>query len=128
MNTKADGDRIAKELVSESMKWFETDLAKLTVNQGITFLKKLIDQLMQNDLSKVKAKDQSQMAAYIGKLIDQIARLVQFSAGQPDTRTEITIASLLPHLNDEEFAIFNRAIERWEQGQVIGVSELSRLN
>ena len=128
MNNKADGDRISKELVADSMKWFEAESAKLTVNECIKFAKKMIDQLMKDDLTKVKAKDKSQMMAYLGKTLDQIARLVQFSAGQPDTRTEITIGSLLPLLNDEELAIFNRAIERLEQGQGTGASEPSRLN
>ena len=128
MNTKADGDRIAKALVADSMAWFEAEPAKLTVNQCIQFARKMIDQLMKDDLTKVKAKDKSQMMAYLGKTLDQIARLVQFSAGQPDTRTEITIASLLPLLNDEELAIFNRAIERLEQGPAIGVSTPSQLN
>ena len=126
--TKSDGDKIAKSLVAESMAWFEADPAKHTVNECVQFSRKLISQLMTEDLTQIKAKDKSQMLAYLGKTLDQVARLIQFSAGQPDTRAEITIASLLPLLNDDEIAIFNRAIERLEQGPAIGASEPLQIN
>ena len=95
------------------------------VNECVKMSRKLIASLLSDDLGDVKAKDKSQMLAYVGKTLDQVARLVQFSEGKADTRQEITVASLLPHLSEEELAIFDKALARIE---ATGASEKSELH
>jgi aspartyl-tRNA synthetase len=124
-SNKETGDRIAGELVAQTMEWFEGDIAKETVNECVKFSQKLIRSLMGADLTEVKAKDQSQMLAYIGKTLDQVARLVQFGEGKPDSRQEVTLASLLPLLTEDEMAIFDKALARIE---ATGASEKSELH
>ena len=125
---KSDGDKIAKSLVSETMAWFEVDPAKHTVNECVKFAKKLVAELMADDLKEVKPKDKGQLLAYVGKSLDQIARLVQFSAGQPDSRQEVSVADLLPLLSEEEFQIFQRAIDRVKESPAIGAPKLSQMH
>lgn len=99
-------------MVADSMGWFDADPAKMTANEGVAFAHKLIKELMRDDLTEVKAKDKGQLLAYLAKAVDQLSRLVQFSQGEADTRTEVTVASLLPHLLPEELDIFDRALAR----------------
>ena len=99
------------------MSWFDAVPAKQTVNECVKFARKIVQSLAKEELTEIKAKDKSQMLAYVGKTLDQIARLTQFSEGKPDSRQELTLAALLPFLKDEELTIFNRAVERLEQTQ-----------
>lgn len=128
---KIIGDQIADELVTDAMTWFNADTAKLTVNECILFAQKLVKSLTLDNLKSVKPKDKSQMLAYIGKTLDQIARLTQFTQGKADTRTEVTIANLLPLLSEEEMVIFDKAIARAEgiaKAQDTGEVKLSVLH
>ena len=115
MNDKrAEGARLAGELVTETMEWFDADNAKPMVNECVKMSRNLIKSLLSEDLSEVKAKDKSQMLAYVGKTLDQVARFIQFSTGAPDQRTEVTVATLLANLSDEEMAVFDKALARIE--------------
>ena len=124
---KADlknGERIAAELVAATAEWFDAEAAKPMVNECVKMSRKLIDSLIEDDLTEVKPKDKTQMLAYVGKTLDQVARFVQFSAGKPDQRTELSVASLLPHLSEEELAIFDKVLARIEATGDSGKSEL----
>ena len=114
---RAKSKQIGDELASDMMTWFSADVAKETVNECLQFLQKLVQSLKNRNLDEVKSKDLAQMSAYIGKMLDQIARLTQFSQGQPDSRPAVTIDSLLPFLSENEFAIFTLALARWEKAQ-----------
>lgn len=128
--SKADGDRIAAELVAQTLEWFDADNAKPMVNACVKMSRKLIDSLLTDNLKEVKAKDKTQMLAYVGKTLDQVARFIQFSAGKPDSRAEVTVAALLPLLTEEELAIFNRALTRLESAPTVatGVKPQSELH
>src|SRR3990167_9417621 len=105
MNDKrAEGARLAGELVAETMEGFDADNAKPMVNECVKMSRNLIKSLLSEDLSEVKAKDKSQMLAYVGKTLDQVARFIQFSTGAPDQRTEVTVATLLANLSDKALA------------------------
>jgi hypothetical protein len=108
------GAQIAADLVAETMEWFDADNAKPMVNECVKMSRKLIKSLLTTNLTEVKAKDQSQMLAYVGKTLDQVARFIQFSTGKPDQRTEVTVATLLQSLSDEEMVIFDRVLARIE--------------
>lgn len=123
--SQSNGDKIAADLVAQTAEWFDAGNAKPMVNECVKMSRKLIASLLSDDLGDVKAKDKSQMLAYVGKTLDQVARLVQFSEGKADTRQEITVASLLPHLSEEELAIFDKALARIE---ATGASEKSELH
>ena len=112
MSQPGNGNKILGEMASQSMEWFDTTGARGTVNECVKFSQKLIQSLMKDNLSEVKTKDKSQMLAYVGKTLDQVARLVQFSAGGADSRQEVTLSSLLPLLSEEEMAIFDKALAR----------------
>lgn len=129
MADRAFGDKVMQKMVeSTSMGWFDGDTAKYTVKQCLQFSKKLIDSLMDDNLKEMGVKDKGQTLAYIGKMLDQIARLTNFSEGKADSRQELTVASLLPLLNDDELAIFNRAVERLEAAQATGAKPPSQLH
>jgi len=119
------GAQIAAELVAETMEWFDADNAKPMVNECVQMSRNLIKSLLTDDLTAVKSKDKSQMLAYVGKTLDQVARFIQFSAGKPDQRSEISLSSLLPLLSEEELAVFDKALVRIE---AIGASEKSELH
>lgn len=123
-NPKNNGAKIAADLVAQTAEWFDAANAKPMVNECVKMSRKLIKSLLQSDLEEVRAKDQSQMLAYIGKTLDQVARLVQFSEGKADSRQEITVAQLLPHLSEEELTIFDRALARIEATGANAKSEL----
>lgn len=120
--SKADGDRIAAELVAQTMEWFDADNAKPMVNECVKISRKIVSSLLKDNFDKEKAKDKSQMLAYIGKTLDQVARFIQFSVGKPDSRAEVTVASLLPMLTEEELAIFNVALARMEATSALTVA------
>ena len=109
-----NGNKIAADLVAQTAEWFDAENAKPMVNECVAFSRKLISQLMADDLTEVKPKDKSQMLAYVGKTLDQVARFIQFSQGKADSRQEVTVASLLPHFTEEEMAIFDKALARIE--------------
>ena len=111
---RAEGARLAAELVAETMEWFDADNAKPMVNECVQMSRNLIKSLLSENLDEVKAKDKSQMLAYVGKTLDQVARFIQFSAGKPDQRTEVTVATLLQHLSDDEMIVFDKVIARIE--------------
>lgn len=116
-------DNIGKKMTS--MQWFDVDPAKQTANECILFAKKLIAALASDDLTEVKTKDKGQLLAYLAKAMDQISRLIQFSQGEADSRQEITLAQLLPHLQEDELAIFDRALERLATQEAGGAGEPS---
>ena len=122
-----NGNKILGEMVSQSMEWFDTVGARGTVNECVKFSQKLIQSLMTDDLGDVKTKDKSQMLAYVGKTLDQVARLVQFSAGGADSRQEVTLSSLLPLLSEDEMAIFDKALARLT-APAIGAKQPSELH
>ncbi len=111
---RAEGARLAGELVAETMEWFDAASAKPMVNECVQMSRNLIKSLLSENLDEVKAKDKSQMLAYVGKTLDQVARFIQFSAGKPDQRTEVTVGTLLSHLSDEEMAVFDKVLARIE--------------
>ena len=111
---RAEGARLAAELVAETMEWFDADNAKPMVNECVKMSRNLIKSLLSENLDEVKAKDKSQMLAYVGKTLDQVARFIQFSAGKPDQRTEVTVATLLQNLTDAEMAVFDKVLARIE--------------
>jgi hypothetical protein len=111
---RAEGARLAAELVAETMEWFDADNAKPMVNECVKMSRNLIKSLLKENLTDVKAKDKSQMLAYVGKTLDQVARFIQFSAGKPDQRTEVTVATLLANLSDSEMEVFDKALARIE--------------
>ena len=111
---RSEGARLAAELVAETMEWFDADNAKPMVNECVKMSRNLIKSLLNENLDEVKAKDKSQMLAYVGKTLDQVARFIQFSAGKPDQRTEVTVATLLANLSDEEMAVFDKVLARIE--------------
>jgi hypothetical protein len=111
-NNKAYGAKVLGEMVGQTMEWFDTAGAKGTVNECVQLSQKLVKSLMEDDLTEVRTKDKSQMLAYVGKTLDQVARLVQFSAGGADSRQEVSLASLLPLLSEDEMVIFDRALAR----------------
>lgn len=112
MDRRENGAKVLGEMVSQTMEWFDAPGAKGTVNECIKLSQKLVKSLMKDSLSDVGVKDKSQMLAYVGKTLDQVARLIQFSQGSPDSRQEVTLANLLPLLNEEEMVIFDRALAR----------------
>ena len=109
---RKEGAQVLGQMVSQTMEWFDSPGAQGTVNECVKFSKKLIASLLKDDLTEVKAKDKSQMLAYVGKTLDQVSRLVQFGAGAADSRQEVTLATLLPLLSEEEMAIFDKALAR----------------
>ena len=111
---RSEGARLAAELVAETMEWFDADNAKPMVNECVKMSRNLIKSLLSENLDEVKAKDKSQMLAYVGKTLDQVARFIQFSAGKPDQRTEVTVATLLQNLTDAEMAVFDKVLARIE--------------
>ena len=121
---RAEGARLAAELVAETMEWFDADNAKPMVNECVQMSRNLIKSLLSENLDEVKAKDKSQMLAYVGKTLDQVARFIQFSAGKPDQRTEVTVATLLQHLSDDEMIVFDKVIARIEATGAKSPSEL----
>mgnify|MGYP001614368764 FL=1 len=121
---RAEGARLAAELVAETMEWFDADNAKPMVNECVKMSRNLIKSLLSENLDEVKAKDKSQMLAYVGKTLDQVARFIQFSAGKPDQRTEVTVATLLSHLSDDEMIVFDKVIARIEATGAKSPSEL----
>jgi len=112
--TNKTGAEIAAELVADTMEWFDADNAKPMVNECIALNRELVQSIAKDKLDEVKPKDKAQMASYLGKVADGTARLVQFSAGKPDQRTEISIASLLNHCTEAELAVFDQVIARIE--------------
>jgi hypothetical protein len=117
------GAQIAQELVADTAEWFDITNAKPMVNECVQMSRKLIQSLLKSNLNDVKAKDQSQMLAYVGKTLDQVGRYIQFSDGKPDSRQEITVASLLPHLSEEELVIFDKALIRMEASQIEAIGD-----
>ena len=127
----SDGNKIAAGLVAETAEWFDAENAKPMVNECVKMSRKLIESLLKDNLDKQKPKDKTQMLAYVGKTLDQVARFIQFSAGKADQRTEVSVASLLPLLTEEELLIFNRALARMEASAstvATGASEKSELH
>ena len=119
-NHSADGAKALKSMVSSTMEWFDADNAQHTVNECVQFSRNLIKSLMAEDLATVKAKDKSQMLAYIGKTLDQVARLTQFSQGQPDSRPELSIGQFLALLTPDELGVFDLALKRLQDASAIG--------
>ena len=120
-NKVSEGDRLAKMLVE--MSWFNADPAKENVNECTLVEQKIIKQMGQADLTAVKPKDLGQMLAYVTKAKDVNARLVQFSAGAPDSRTEMVLDDILPLLSNEELAIVSAAFQRIKNTQATGDAE-----
>ena len=124
---RAKSKQIGDELASDMMTWFSASVSKDTVNECLQFAQKLVRSLMNDNLNEVKSKDKSQMLAYVGKTLDQIARLTQFSQGQPDSRQAVTVDTLLPLLTDDELAIFTRALARLEEAQLMENQTLTQV-
>ena len=122
------GKKIAASMVSSTMEWFDAEQAKQTVNECVKFSKKLVDEVMRRKLKEVKEKDLMQMLAYVGKTLDQVARLTQFSAGAADSRQEVTVSQLLPLLTPTELAVFDAALLRLETDQATGAPTKSELH
>ena len=102
-------------MVGETMGWFERDIAQENVNACTKLEAKILNSLMNENLSEVKAKDKTQMLAYTTKSKDQNARLVQFSQGEPDSRKEISIGQFLRLLTPAELEIFDGVLARFEE-------------
>jgi len=118
--SKEQGDRLQKAMMAGTMEWFKADVAKDNVNECTEVEQKIVRQIAKADLSELKAKDLGQTLAYVTKAKDQNARLIQFSAGAADTRTELSLDAILPLLSNEEFAIFQAALVRLQAVQATG--------
>lgn len=116
------GDKIAKSMAAGTLDWFDVEPAKLTANQCLKVVNNLIQSMLKDNFDDEKPKDKGQTGAYLIKMMDVLGRFIQFSQGQADSRKEVTVADLLPHLSSEELAIFDRALARLEQAADTGAT------
>ena len=59
----------------------------------------------------LNAKDLAQTMAYTAKMIDEVARLVEFSKGGPDSRPDLGTGSFLEILDEEQLATLNNWVK-----------------
>ena len=124
-----NGRKMAAKLATNAvMDWIDVDSAKHTVNECLAFAKKGISVLNQADLSETPPKDVSQMIINVVKALDEAARLVQYSQGQPDSRAEITIGQLFAVLSPEEVSLLRPALQRLQDAQDTGEPKNSQLH
>ena len=107
--------KIAKDMVGETMNWFDREGSKQNVNKCTLAEAKLLDSILKDNLDEVKPKDKMQMVAYASKSKDENARLIQFSEGQADSRKELTISQIAPYLTPDELTILSKAADRYDE-------------
>jgi hypothetical protein len=84
-----------------------------TIGDGIGFLKKVAAKLMATDLdsnycsecerSGPTPESLGKTFSYVAKTIDEITRLMEFSAGRADSRKEVGFSDLARYLTNEQF-------------------------
>lgn len=99
---------MARDLaVDGAMSWFDVDTSTLSVNDGVKLLQKMIHSMADDDLSEMRPAEKGRNLAYLAKVIDEVARLVQFSKGHADSRPDIGLEAFLDALTDKQY-------ETWE--------------
>jgi hypothetical protein len=109
MKNYSYGDKVIENAVQEAAGWMKTGEATKAVNSAIEALRRVSEYLAQVDFAGMKPEVAARTGAYLAKMVDEIARLVEFSQGKADSRPEIGLRDLLPVLTDEQF----KELTRW---------------
>ena len=105
------GDRVIENAMDEATGWIQAGEAINAVNSGITALKRVAKELSQADFSTMKPEVAARTAAYIAKMVDEVARLIEFSQGKADSRPDPGLGELLKLLTDKQFETFGQWID-----------------
>jgi len=105
------GDQVIENAVQEAAGWMKTGEAAKAVNSAIDALRKVAEYLAEADFAGMKPEVAARTGAYLAKMVDEIARLVEFSQGKPDSRPAIGLGDLLPVLTDEQFKQLSQWID-----------------
>jgi hypothetical protein len=111
MKNYSYGDQVIENAVQEANGWMNTGEATKAVNSAIDALRKVAEYLAQTDFAGMKPEVAARTGAYLAKMVDEIARLVEFSQGKVDSRPDIGVGDLLRVLTNEQFEQFNRWID-----------------
>ena len=109
MESKENGQDYGSQVLACAMKELSGDFDLQTGIDAVQFalsaLKKQTAALMGADYKNMDAKSLAQTAAYTGKVVDEVARLMELIKGKPDSRPggAMGMGSFLEVLTDEQF-------------------------
>lgn len=114
------GDKVMDNAMDAATGWLDRDEAAKAVNTAIAALNKVSDYIAQADVTNMKPEIAARTLAHIAKMIDEVARLVEFSRGKADSRPAPGLGELLPYLTNEQFETLSRWIEEAQQKRPLG--------
>lgn len=105
---------------------FDIEVAAQAVKATVEALRKQAQALEKEDYSverkcphckkmisfPIHPKDLAQMMAYTAKTADELARLIEFSRGRPDSRPDIGLQSIFGALTEEQI----NQVQEWVEG------------
>src|SRR5262245_35372550 len=104
MKVSKYGDKVINNAMEAATGWMDSDEAARAVNTAIEALNKVSEYIAQADLTNMKPEIAARTLAHLAKMIDEVARLVEFAHGKADSRPAPGLSELLPLLTNEQFA------------------------
>jgi len=95
--------------VSTPLQAFNFELSMETLNTALAVLKKSVDTLKDQSFAKSSPAEVAKIANHMSKAIDDMARLMSFMQGGPDSRPDLGLDSVFALLNIEQV----KTLEMW---------------
>jgi len=109
------GDLVVKKAMEGATGGLPKDEALNAVNDAVEGMKQLAKRFRDGGHEEVKSSEIPRAMSYLAKTVDEVARLVAFMQGGPDSRAEVQTAAaeetayeeIFSRLTNEQFEIFH---------------------
>jgi hypothetical protein len=96
-------DHVNGNSMEQITSWIESGEASKAVNELITALQGVAEELAQTDCSTRMPEVVAHTSAYLTKIIADLEWLKVFANGKPDSRPSLALIELRPFLTDNQF-------------------------